>query len=315
MLALLSAKQRLEACGLLQISLTDPQIQPFNFTGLPIEIRQMVYSLAFGVEGRTIAVRSFHQECFKDWDQKHMLEDNVSSLRFRETQLWRTPTLRCELVGFNDWCDGGKDCTTALLRVSRLVYEEALPWLYRKVTFDFGIDVFGVVPFLSRLSSLACEQVRSIHMELYTLYPSISTGNAPRMSVRMSLLRANERDWGSACNYIVNHLQLTSFTFDSNMLKLQNPAQAKWVQQITKIHGLTNISACTSPSPHSLQSRVPGNLITIENDGKRRFESWEKRQRREDHLSAVSDYLHKCMRWREETKGQESEDHYEGAKE
>ena len=49
----------------------------------------------------------------------------------------------------------GKGITTGLLLVSKDVYAETVPRLYQGRTFDFGIDVFGIVPFLRQMTPLA----------------------------------------------------------------------------------------------------------------------------------------------------------------
>lgn len=48
----------------------------------------------------------------------------------------------------------------------RLFYAETVPVIYRSRTFDFGIDVFGIVPFLRKMTPLARQSVQSIRMEI-----------------------------------------------------------------------------------------------------------------------------------------------------
>ena len=155
----------------------------------------------------------------------------------------------------------GKDITTGLLLVSKSVYSETVPILYQSHSFDFGIDVFGIVPFLRKMTPLARASVRSIHMEKYNLgkYRPWNDQLYRPMIQHQWHLRENTHDWKEACAYIATNLQLKELSINVNMKggKPTDPpldsSGIDWVKDLVQIRGLQKLSYHISPHLHGLQ--------------------------------------------------------------
>lgn len=154
----------------------------------------------------------------------------------------------------------GKDITTGLLLVSKSIYAETISILYNSRVFDFGVDVFGIVPFLRKMTPLARESVHNIHMELYALPTHLL--KKPVFQHHQDV-RGNAKDWNEACAYIANNLQLKNLSINVSTEvheAIQYPvdlSRLQWVKDLVQIQGLQSLSYHISPNGHGLKALRP----------------------------------------------------------
>lgn len=203
---------------------------------------------------RHIVVKSFDISAFKDDLLNRRIETFYGN---RASPHWKNPESIFEIAIPSIY---GKDITTGLLLVSKDVYAETVPRLYHGRTFDFGIDVFGIVPFLRQMTPLARQHVREIHMEFYTLPTHRPQGPNNQ---RHWHVRENAQDWTEACAYIADHLQLKKLSINVDM-KFSKPTdppvdlrQLHWVQDLVQIRELQRLSHYVSPHGHGLEAQRP----------------------------------------------------------
>ena len=232
--------------------------RPFPLLRLPRELRQQIYIEALTGTSHKIVVKSFDNQAYKDDFGNSGLETFYGN---RASPHWENPVSRFETATRSIY---GKDITTGLLRVSKSIYSEAVPILYQSHTFDFGVDVFGIVPFLRKMTPLAQANVSSIHMEHCTL------GTDQKFTCPLAPLeepwhvRENTQDWPGACRYIADNLQFKELSINVNTEGLKsitspcdpsfNPSNLDWVRDLVQIRGLHKISYHVSRHGHGLQS-------------------------------------------------------------
>ena len=242
-MTLLAEKERLQ---------TNPKA--FPLLRLPLEIRQQIYDEVLSGTNRKIVVKSFDVSAFKDDYPNRDVETFYGN---RASPHWKNPasTFECALPSFF-----GKDITTGLLLVSKSIYAETIPILYNSRVFDFGVDVFGIIPFLRKMTPLARESVHNIHMELYAL--PIHKLKKPVFQHHQDV-RGNAKDWTEACTYIADNLQLKQLSINVSTEvheAIQSPVDLsllQWVKDLVQIQGLQSLSYHISPNGHGLNSLRP----------------------------------------------------------
>ncbi len=133
----------------------DPE--PFPLLRLPLEIRQQIYGKVLKGTSPEIVVKSYNiEDCLNH--SIDTLYGNRASPHWKKNPFSTFDNTNPHIYG--------KDITTGLLLVSKSIYAETVSILYHSRTFDFGIEVFGIVPFLHKMTPLARRCVQNIHMEL-----------------------------------------------------------------------------------------------------------------------------------------------------
>ena len=229
--------------------------RPFPLLRLPREIRQQIYIEALIGTSHKIVVKSFDNQAYIDDFGNNGLKTFYGN---RASPHWETPVSTFETATSSIY---GKDITTGLLRVSKSIYSEAVPILYQSHTFDFGVDVFGIVPFLRKMTPLAQANVCSIHMEHCTLGTDQTFTSALEGPWHV---RENTQDWPGACGYIADNLRLKELSINVNTEGLKsitspfdppfNPSNLDWVRDLVQIRGLHKMSYHVSRHGHGLQS-------------------------------------------------------------
>ena len=140
------------------------------------------------------------------------------------------------------------------------VYAETIPTLYNSRVFDFGVDIFGIVPFLRKMTPLARESVHNIHMELYYLPTHLL--KKPVFQHHQDV-RGNAKDWTEACAYIADNLQLKKLSINVSTEvheASQSPvdlSRLQWVKDLVQIQELQSLSYHISASGHGLKGLRP----------------------------------------------------------
>ena len=141
--------------------------------------------------------------------------------------------------------------------MSRSIYSETVPILYRSRTFDFGIDIFGIIPFLRNMTPLARNNVQSIHMEFY----SVGSDEVVKPSYQNHWnVRDNVQDWNEACAYISDHLKLKELSINVHIKAVKatdppaNVPQLHWVKDLVSIRDLKKLTYHVSLHDNGLQS-------------------------------------------------------------
>ena len=179
-----------------------------------------------------MVVKSFDVSAFKDDYPNRDIETSYGN---RASPHWRNPasTFECALPSFY-----GKDIATGLLLVSKSIYAEAIPILYNSRYFDFGVDVFGIIPFLKKMTPRARENVHNIHMEIYALPAHVL--KKPVFQHHQDV-RGNAKDWTVACAYIADNLQLKKLSINGSAEVhevIQSPvdlSSLQWVKDLMRI--------------------------------------------------------------------------------
>lgn len=150
----------------------------------------------------------------------------------------------------------GKDITTALLRTSRRIYDEALPVLYQSHTFDFGIDVHNIAPFFDHTSLAARQNVHCIHMELLRYGTDRPLRSVPGRDTNDSCLK-----WSYACAYIASYLRVKEISFNINFTIHQDFQRFHWVKDLAQMRGVRAVFHHNSPNEHGLKSTEASILL------------------------------------------------------
>lgn len=241
--------------------LTNPK--PFPLLRLPLELRQQIYEEVLKGTNPTVVVKSFDISAFQDDQQNRDIETFYGN---RASPHWENPVSTFQNATPNIY---GKDITTGLLLACKSIYTEAIPILYQGRMFDFGVDVFGIVPFLRKMTPLARQNVQNIHMEFYDLPTLVHKRGTTTLLRHHWHVRGNTQDWTETCAYITNHLQLKNLSINVNM-EVSKPTdppvdlpRLKWVQDLVQIRELQQLSYHVSSHGHGLKDMGPRGAMRL----------------------------------------------------
>lgn len=220
--------------------MSDLDSKPFPLFRLPPELRLKVYRYALGGDCRRILVSSMDDNILDDDLDRYRKYGGAPWYGDRFHPHWQKPSfkIRSERVGF------GMGISTAILRTSRSVHEEAESCLYQLHEFDFSTGVFGVVPFLRSISHSARQNISCLAMFLYNMNLDIGDTSEP-MSTEQTMMYNmlyNVFDWGPTCSYIAKNVRLREFAFGLLWEAPKDFRQLSWVQDMAQIKGLRTLT-------------------------------------------------------------------------
>lgn len=163
-------------------------MEVFHFLRLPIEIRLEVYALLLCAKpSRILQIRTASSRTY------HKLK-SISTQR--NTYLYIADRLRSRSAESTyhllpNWGLPRETIHTAILLTNRQINEEATRELYASHTFDFGLDIECIVPFLSDLTSRTRDSLRSISLTKRALPYTKDFDRS---------------EWKAACAYIATNL-------------------------------------------------------------------------------------------------------------
>lgn len=152
----------------------------------------------------------------------------------------------CQIEGAGAF---GKDITTALLRINRRIYDEALPVLYQSHAFDFGIDVHNIAPFFNKTSFAARQNIGCVHMELLRYGIAHPLRSVPERG----LTKDTGLAWGSACAYIASHLLVRELSLNIDFAIPHDFQRFHWVVDLAQIRS-RKVVHHNSPNKHALKA-------------------------------------------------------------
>ena len=133
-----------------------------------------------------------------------------------------------------------KEIYASLLATNRLVYNEAVPILYRLHTFDFMTNVGSIKPFLSSLPEEARQNLHGIAMELHVkLEPDYCCGRSNNYRGKSS---GNQAAWGRACVYVAENVNVKKLSLTINVKVHAAFKSLKWVKALVKIKSLKHLT-------------------------------------------------------------------------
>ncbi|KAL8993085.1 MAG: hypothetical protein Q9169_006609 [Polycauliona sp. 2 TL-2023] len=210
--------------------------KPFDFMGLPAELRNMIYEYLFqGVEA-SISVRTFRKHIrpcpgYRDGTTRvRGVATNAVKKQFRKAQYDSKSRLHWDLYyaefGNTVHKDQPKGISTSILRVSSYIHREAEPILYRSHSFDFGITPKAALAFYQSIPQAAIPFIPRIRFDLYYL------------------TFRNEDEFCKTCNALIKlspSIRLsTKLTFNS---KRRMADVTRWpsVRALARVHGLKSL--------------------------------------------------------------------------
>ncbi|KAL8859848.1 MAG: hypothetical protein Q9178_003681 [Gyalolechia marmorata] len=219
--------------------------EPFNFMGLPGELRNMVYEYLFqGVE-KSISVRAFRKFICAGGNHNHsdlLRGGGVAAVR-RDFQVPRYDSksrLHWDLYyaefGNTVHRDQPKNICLAVLRANSLIHKEAEPILYKCHTFDFGVCPTAALAFYQVLPEAALPFIQRIRIDVYRAFFEGRRPFLPRIT--------NEEEFSKTCNALVKlapniklSTKLILGTCESNLDTTRRP----FVRALARVQGIKSL--------------------------------------------------------------------------
>ena len=133
-----------------------------------------------------------------------------------------------------------KEIYASLLATNRLVYNEAVPMLYRLHTFNFMTNVRNVEPFLRSLPEEARQNLHGIAMELHYLWEHVHCCSGANKYHRSG--PDNQAAWGRACAYVAENVNVKELTLTINVKVQAAFKSLRWVKALVKIKSLRHLT-------------------------------------------------------------------------
>ncbi|KAI4281318.1 MAG: hypothetical protein L6R38_003786 [Xanthoria sp. 2 TBL-2021] len=151
--------------------------KPFNFMGLPGELRNMIYGYLFQGAEISISVRTFRKyimpcpSYFNGSERVRKVGVTAVREKFRVAQYDSKSRLHWDLYyaefGNTVHKDQPKGISAAILRVNSHIHKEAEMILYKSHTFDFGVCPTAALAFFQTLPPAALPFIPRIRIDLY----------------------------------------------------------------------------------------------------------------------------------------------------
>ena len=154
---------------------------------VPIEIRLMIYrNLLSDRNDKTLFIRTEDPTIYvrRQKEERRRTKFRYISDRMRNRSSESTYYLER---------GGDADISASVLAVNHQIHEEAAYVLYSEHTFNFGIDIESILPFLQDLTPVALDSIQRI---------SISKRSLPYTK------DFDRCEWRNACTFISNNLKL-----------------------------------------------------------------------------------------------------------
>ncbi|KAI4136064.1 MAG: hypothetical protein LQ347_000114 [Umbilicaria vellea] len=206
------------------------------FLRVPAEIRLIIYKLLLtDQDTEVLSIRN--DDPSTDDRRKHgercRSQYRIMADRFRARSMETTYSL-----AFNP------GIFPSILGVNRMIHDEASHVLYSAHTFDFGLDVEAVIPFLSDLTPLARSSIKRINI------------------VKRALPYSKDFDrceWRNVCAFISKHMELVQLglgilggkpaiqweatdTYKESDFDLISEIEGmEWMSQVAEIKGLQEV--------------------------------------------------------------------------
>ena len=214
-----------------------PSQKPFNFMGLPGELRNMIYGFLFQGAEKSISARALRKHIL----QRILFEDGVAATRdkFRTPQYDGKARLHWDLyyAEFENtiYKDSKKDIWPAILRVNSHIHKEAEPILYKSHTFDFGICPTAALAFYRAIAQTAIPFSPRIYADFF---------HTMSHEFRSGKVITNQKDFSRTCNRLVEinpSIKLsTTMTLE---YKDENLDSASWsfVRALARLQGIKSL--------------------------------------------------------------------------
>ncbi|MCJ1277392.1 hypothetical protein MMC21_005204 [Puttea exsequens] len=181
---------------------------------LPLEIRLMIYKLLLSNhDDKTLRIRT---------EDPSLYQRRETEQRQRSKFRYIADRMHNRSAESTYWLEKGCDkrIYPSILGVNRQIHDEAADVLYSEHTFDFGLDIESILPFLQDLTPIA---LRSIHRIAIYKRPLPYTKDFDRC------------EWRNACDFISQNLQLAELdlTVYGGTPSLANRPALHWKQTYT----------------------------------------------------------------------------------
>ncbi|KAL8726557.1 MAG: hypothetical protein Q9181_006002 [Wetmoreana brouardii] len=140
-----------------------PHTKPFIFEDLALELRRMIYDCLLEGTESALTVRTYRK--FTDRHDSRVKKRFVKPQYDSQSRLhWSL--FYCEIEN-KEYREEPKNIWPVVLRLNKIIYNEALPSLYKNRSFDFGFDASSIAPLFSTVSPTGLLLIPRIYLPFH----------------------------------------------------------------------------------------------------------------------------------------------------